>query len=83
MALFDLVFFLLVMNFLVVIVFVVKVFSRINRSVFERYKYMGPFVLVIPGALDRLGRIYLLVVAFLVLMFLAGFAFLSSGLESG
>ena len=83
MALFDVLFFLLVIDLFAAIIFLVKVFSRINRSVFEKYKYMGPFALIVPGVLDQLGRIYTVVVAFLVLIFLVGFAFLSSGLESG
>lgn len=82
MRLFDFVFFMLFIDFFAVIVFLAKAFSRINRSKFERYKYLGPFALFISGALDKTGRFYMVLAILLALIFFLGFGYLSSSLES-
>lgn len=60
-----LLFAILVIMFVFSVFFLAKAFSSLNRNEFEKYKYLGPFLLLIPSVLSWRGRGYLLLAVLL------------------
>lgn len=78
---FLLLFALLVFDFFAIFFFIAKIFSRLDQPKFEKYKYLGPLLLFISGALDMKGYLYLVAAVLCGVFFVLGFGYLSSTLR--